>query len=70
MQNAITEKTISMLEMLPEDDVNLVYMMVERLIKTWDPDFTKLTSDEADELRKIISEMDNGEYVSDDEIDW
>ena len=70
MSNTLTEKTISMLEMLPEDDVNLVYMMVERLIKSWDPDFTKLTKKEAVELHQIISEMDNGEYVSDDEIDW
>ena len=70
MSNSLTTKTISMLEMLPDEDIDLVYKMVERLVKTWDPDYTKLTSDEANELRQIMSEMDNGEFVTDDDMDW
>ena len=70
MSNSLTTKTISMLEMLPDEDIDLVYKMVERLVKTWDPDYTKLTSDEANELRQIMSEMDNGEFVTDEDMDW
>ena len=70
MSNSLTTKTISMLEMLPDKDIDLVYKMDERLVKTWDPDYTKLTSDEANELRQIMSEMDNGEFVTDEDMDW
>ncbi|MBR1507966.1 MAG: hypothetical protein IJ619_08200 [Eubacterium sp.] len=63
-------ETISLLEMLPEDDISLINIMIKKLIKAWDPDFTKLTPTEATELEKIIAEMDAGEYVTDDDIEW
>lgn len=63
-------ETISLLSMLPEDDISLVNTMVKKLIKTWDPDFTKLTPSEAEELDSILAEMDAGEYGTDDDIDW
>ena len=69
MSNTMTE-TISLLSMLPEDDISLVNTMVKKLIKAWDPDFTKLTPSEAEELDSILAEMDAGEYVTDDDIDW
>lgn len=69
MSNTMTE-TISLLGMLPEDDISLVNTMVKKLIKAWDPDFTKLTPSEAEELDSILAEMDAGEYVTDDDIDW
>lgn len=39
-------------------------------LKAWDPDFTKLTPSESAELKKIIEDMENGEYVLDSDIDW
>ena len=69
MSNTMTE-TISLLSMLPEDDISLVNTMVKKLIKACDPDFTKLTPSEAEELDSILAEMDAGEYVTDDDIDW
>ena len=69
MSNTLTE-TISLLGILPEDDISLVNTMVKKLIKAWDPDFTKLTPSEAEELDSILAEMDAGEYVTDDDIDW
>ncbi len=56
--------------MLPEDDISLVNILIKKLIKAWDPDFTKLTPAETKELEKIIAEMDAGEYVTDDDIEW
>ena len=69
MSNTLTE-TISLLGILPEDDISLVNTMVKKLIKAWDPDFTKLTPSEAEELDSILAEMDAGEYVTNDDIDW
>lgn len=69
MSNTMTE-TVSLLGLLPEDDISLVNIMVKKLIKAWDPDFTKLTLSEAEELKRILSEMEAGEYVTDNDIDW
>lgn len=69
MSNTMAE-TISLLGMLPEDDISFVNTMVKKLIKAWDPDFTKLTPSEAEELDSILAEMDAGEYVTDNDIDW
>ena len=44
--------------------------MLKKLIKAWDPDFTKLTPSEASELSRIMADMEAGEYVTDDDIDW
>ena len=36
----------------------------------WDPDFTRLTPAEAAALREAEAQIERGETVSDDEIDW
>lgn len=41
-----------------------------RIVLAWDPDFTKLTPDEADRLNEAEKEIERGEVVSDSEIDW
>ena len=66
MSTVVTE-TIEIMNVLPKEDQELLYSMAKKLIKAWDPDFTRLTSSEAKELRTII---EDGEYVSEDEIDW
>ena len=44
--------------------------MLKKLILAWDPDFTKLTPAEAKALREAEAQIERGETVSDDEIDW
>lgn len=39
---------------------------VKELIRAWDPDFTKVTPDEAKRMR----EAEESGFVSSDEIDW
>ena len=41
-----------------------------RIVLAWDPDFTKLTPDEAERLRQAEEEVERGEVVSDSDIDW
>ena len=36
----------------------------------WDPDFTKLTPDEEAALAHAETQIANGEFVSESEIDW
>ena len=36
-----------LIDMLPEDDKNFAYEFIKKLVLAWDPDFTKVTSEEA-----------------------
>ena len=49
-----------MIDMLPDPDKNLAYELIKKLVLAWDPDFTKLTTEEA---------KDSG-FVDAEEIDW
>lgn len=42
----------TMIDMLPNDEQQFALEMVKRIVRAWDPDFTKLTSAEAEELRE------------------
>lgn len=68
--STLTQDTISMLEILPTSDQELVHEVVKKLVKAWDPNFTKLTVAEAEDLSDAIAEMENGEFVTDADIDW
>lgn len=39
-----------------------------KVIKRWDPDFTKSTPKEKERLERADKEMKNGEYFTDDEV--
>ena len=56
----------AMLDMLPEQERNLAFEMVKRIVLAWDPDYTKLTPLEAAEL----GEAEASGYIDSDEIDW
>jgi hypothetical protein len=55
-----------MVDMLPESDQNLAQELIKKLVLAWDPDFTKVTPEEADALH----EAEAGEFISDQDIDW
>ena len=44
----------------------MIFELVKRCVLAWDPDYTKLTPQEARELE----EAKNGEYISANDIDW
>lgn len=50
------EEIVEMVEMLPEQEQDLAYELIKRLVLAWDPDFTKLTAMEAAELDEAIKE--------------
>lgn len=55
-----------MLNLLPEEDQNLALAFIKKLVQAWDPDFTKVTPDEA----ARISAAENSGFIADEEIDW
>lgn len=61
-----TQQIVKMYEMLPEQEQELAYETIKRFVLAWDPDFTKVTSDE----RKRIDDAEKSVYISDEDIDW
>lgn len=52
--------------MLPEDDQIFAHEFVKKLVLAWDPDFTKVTPEEA----ALLEEAEGGDFVPEEEIDW
>ena len=44
--------------------------LIKRMVLAWDSDFTKLTPTERQRLELAEQEIEAGETVSHDEIDW
>ena len=66
----IAQKIADMVEMLPEKDQALAFELVKKLVLAWDPDFTKVTPAEKAEIDKAETELEAGEYVTDQAVNW
>ncbi len=55
-----------MVDMLPDEEQTLAFDLVKRLVLAWDPDFTKVTPEEAEQIKAA---EDSG-FVSEGDIDW
>ncbi len=62
-----TKETIDLMEILPENDQNLALDLVKKLVLAWDPDFTKLTPMEKEELDEAMADP---ETIPHDAINW
>lgn len=60
------QEIAKMLDMLPTEEQDFALEIMKRIILAWDPDYTKLTPKEAEELEQA---KQSG-YVDADEIDW
>ena len=58
----IAEKAASMIDMLPEQEQELAFEMLKRIVLAWDPNYTKVTPDEAAEIDHAEQQIANGEY--------
>lgn len=55
-----------LIDMLPASEQDFAYEIIKKLVKAWDPDFTKVTAEEAS---RIASAEASG-FVDESEIDW
>ena len=55
-----------LMDILPEADKAFAYEFIKKMVLAWDPDFTKVTAEEA----KKIEDAENSGYLDSDEIDW
>lgn len=68
MLKATTLQTAELLDILPDEDILMVNNLVKKLVRAWDPDFTKVTVKERALLEKSDTEMKNGDYISEEEF--
>lgn len=55
-----------LMDMLPDEEQSFAYEFIKKLVKAWDPDFTKVTPEEA---RQIEAAEQSG-FVAEEDIDW
>lgn len=65
-----TVAKLAQLELLPEKDLNFALEFIKKLVIAWDPDYTKVTSAERTRLEEAQREIENGETISHDAINW
>ncbi len=62
----IAMEAARLMDVLPEADKAFAYEFIKKLVLAWDPDFTKVTEEEA----KRIENAEKSGFVSDSEIEW
>lgn len=55
-----------LMDMLPDEDKSFAYEFIKKLVKAWDPDFTKVTPEEA----KQIEAAEQSGFIAEGDIDW
>ena len=65
-----TKDIINLIDMLPDNEQDLAFELIKRMVLAWDPDFTKVTPAEKEVLEQIEKEISLGEYVREDDINW
>lgn len=62
----IAVEAARLIDVLPEADKMFAYEFIKKLVLARDPDYTKVTAEEA----KRIEAAENSGYVDADDIDW
>ena len=66
--STLTAQTMDMIKMLPDDELHTIYDLLKMLLRAWDPDFTKVTNEEAAELDAAEKAMEDGDYYDEKEV--
>ncbi len=65
-----TKQVIDLMAILPESEQNFALEFIKKLVLAWDPDFTKVTPLERAEMEQAVKEIESGETVSHEAINW
>ncbi len=64
--SGIVMEAARLMESLPEVDKQFVLEFIKKMVKAWDPDFTKVTAEEKERIEKA----ENSGFVDENDIDW
>ena len=68
--STVTKEIANMVDMLPENEKNLAYELVKRIVLAWDNDYTRLTPSERKRLEESEMDFINNETISHNDINW
>ena len=63
---AIAMDIAKMVDMLPESEQRLAHEVLKRMVLAWDPDFEKVTPEEANRI--VAAEAD--EFIVESDVNW
>ena len=66
--STLTARTVDMVKMLPDDELHTIHDLLKMLLRAWDPDFTKVTNEEAAELDAAEKAMEDGDYYDEKDV--
>ena len=66
--DVVINDTVNLMRLLPQEDVTLINALARKLVKAWDPDFTRITKDEAKQIEDALDEMNHNIYYSEDDV--
>ena len=66
--SSLRTQTIDLVQMLPDEELVTINSLLKMLIRSWDPDFAKVTPNEKAKLEKIEKDMNNGEFFSENDV--
>lgn len=55
-----------LMDMLPESEQSFAYELIKKLVRAWDPDYTRLTPQETLEL----AQAESSGFVDEGDVDW
>ena len=66
----IAQQAANLIDLLPDNDKTFAYEFIKKLVLAYDPDFTKVTEAEYNAIIEGEKEMESGEFVNHNNIDW
>jgi len=64
------QKIYTLVDLLPNDEQDLAYELIKRMVLAWDSDFTKLTPAERKRLSEAEYDFNMGNTVNHNDINW
>ncbi len=62
----IAMEAARLIDVLPENDKAFAFEFIKKMVLAWDPDFTRVTADEAE----LISKAEKSGFIDEADIDW
>ena len=62
--NDTRTKLLESINLLPDSDIDLLYIMVDRLLVSLDSDYTFVTRKEREHMNAGLAELESGDFIN------
>lgn len=68
--NGAVKEVVSLMEVLPESEQNFALEFIKKLVRAWDPDYTKVTLAEQRAIEDAEKDIAENGTISHEDIHW